>query len=408
MRRITIRLLLISFILTLVAFTFLRLPSSVQYSISDGNHTFNHLCENALNSNLHPNQSRHYKSSQLTRFSEETNCNTFNTINGQPIWNSPEEVGFPIAYAISAYESFDKLSRLLRLIYRPQNFYCIHVDKKSARDFVDSVSRLIHCFRDNVILVPDAERVNVKWGYFSVLQTTLLCAEMLIDNFPNKWRYMLNLNEKEFPLRTNWELVRVFKAINGSNMVEGIQGDRFRHRFPSHNFSFPMKWVKGSLLVALRYEFVHFMLHDAKALEIISSMKAEQNQLKVHDELFFSTLAYYPYLGAPGACLEVHPISENDPRSWFLTRYANWDSRHCRSGLAVHDVCILGVNDLPHITKLPHLFLNKFIDGFQPLAYDCMEYWFEKKLRHEYLSRSLAPDFNQHIYSDLYCSKFHN
>lgn len=43
---------------------------------------------------------------------------------------SKEEAEFPIAYSIVVHHKIEMLDRLLRAIYMPQNFYCIHVDKK--------------------------------------------------------------------------------------------------------------------------------------------------------------------------------------------------------------------------------------------------------------------------------------
>ena len=41
-----------------------------------------------------------------------------------------DEGGFPIAYAILVYQDPAQVERLLHAIYRPQNYYCIHVDSK--------------------------------------------------------------------------------------------------------------------------------------------------------------------------------------------------------------------------------------------------------------------------------------
>ncbi|KAA3670904.1 uncharacterized protein DEA37_0003048, partial [Paragonimus westermani] len=154
-------------------------------------------------------------------------------------------------------------------------------------------------------------------------------------------------------------------------------------------------WVKGSFLVALRREFVQFIHTDKRALEILDAMKAESHIRKVQDELFFSTLAYNPHLGAPGACSKLHPITYQDPRSWFLARYVNWDEEHCPSKLAVHWLCILGMRDLPILVRQPHLFANKFLPHFEPEAYTCMEYWYWKKVHNERIRHVLDPSFNK-------------
>ncbi len=35
------------------------------------------------------------------------------------------------------------------------------------------------------------------------------------------WKYYINLTGQEWPLKTNLELVRILKAVNGSNLIVG-------------------------------------------------------------------------------------------------------------------------------------------------------------------------------------------
>ncbi|KAF5395806.1 N-acetyllactosaminide beta-1 6-N-acetylglucosaminyl-transferase [Paragonimus heterotremus] len=194
-------------------------------------------------------------------------CEQLKIPHVESAWISEEEQQFPIAYAITTYESFTRLARLLRMIHRNHNVYCIHVDAKAPKDFVQKVKYLAQCFGNNVILVPDEQRVDVRWGYFSVLQSTLVCSELLLKNQVVDWRYMLNINEKEFPLRTNWELVSSLKALNGSNMIEGLPGYKYSDRFPNSNFSFKRALVFGAcVLCILVTNFnVRFIFHRRHA-----------------------------------------------------------------------------------------------------------------------------------------------
>ena len=41
-----------------------------------------------------------------------------------------EEMEFPIAFSLLVYKDTEQIYRLLRAIYRPSNYYCIHVDAK--------------------------------------------------------------------------------------------------------------------------------------------------------------------------------------------------------------------------------------------------------------------------------------
>ena len=36
-----------------------------------------------------------------------------------------------------------------------------------------------------------------------------------------KWKYFINLTGQEFPLKTNLELVRILKSLDGANSMDG-------------------------------------------------------------------------------------------------------------------------------------------------------------------------------------------
>ena len=129
---------------------------------------------------------------------------------------SPER-DFPLAYSILLYTSVSQFQRLLRAIYRPQNIYCIHIDKKSPETFKNGIRNITNCF-ENIFAASRA--VDVQWGTFSVLEPEIICMEELLRRH-KKWKYFINLTGQEFPLRTNIEIVKILSAINGSNIVEG-------------------------------------------------------------------------------------------------------------------------------------------------------------------------------------------
>ncbi|GFR63011.1 beta-1,3-galactosyl-O-glycosyl-glycoprotein beta-1,6-N-acetylglucosaminyltransferase 3-like [Elysia marginata] len=156
-----------------------------------------------------------------------------------------EEAEFPVAFSLMVYKDLEMVERLLRSVYRPQNFYCIHVDGKSGHMFYQGVQAIASCFPGNVRVA--RRRVRVFWGHFSVLEPELVCMEDLwkmdrdepvsFDNakFPaenrrngqntrrKKWKYLINLTGQEFPLKTNYELVKILKAFKGANSQEGTR-----------------------------------------------------------------------------------------------------------------------------------------------------------------------------------------
>ena len=109
------------------------------------------------------------------------------------------------------------MEHLLRAIYRPQNIYCIHVDQKTKNNTYRAINGIAKCF-NNVFMT--TRRVYVRWALFSVLEPELVCMEALLHR-NKKWKYFINLTGQEFPLRTNYELVRILMAYNGANDIDG-------------------------------------------------------------------------------------------------------------------------------------------------------------------------------------------
>ena len=123
---------------------------------------------------------------------------------------------FPLAYSILMYDNVEQFERLLRLIYRPQNFYCIHIDSDAPIDVQQGARSIVKCF-DNVFLATKQE--DVFYGTFSRVQADLNCMQDLI-RYPS-WKYLLNMANSELPLKSNSELVKILSIYRGYNDIEG-------------------------------------------------------------------------------------------------------------------------------------------------------------------------------------------
>ena len=130
---------------------------------------------------------------------------------------SAEEQQFPLAFGMVMHREVEHAERILRAIYRPQNFYSIHVDKKASQSTKEGMAAVAKCF-PNVRLTQST--VNVKWGKYSVLEAHLICLQEVLG-MSTVWKYYINLTGQEWPLKTNLELVRILKAVNGSNLIVG-------------------------------------------------------------------------------------------------------------------------------------------------------------------------------------------
>ncbi|XP_059165326.1 beta-1,3-galactosyl-O-glycosyl-glycoprotein beta-1,6-N-acetylglucosaminyltransferase-like [Physella acuta] len=276
-----------------------------------------------------------------------TNCEHFYRRRGFITSSlTSEEEEFPIAYALIVYKDTEMVERLLRAIYRPQNYYCIHVDANSPRMFYLAVSAIAKCFT-NVFLT--TKRLSVKWGTFSVLEPELVCMRELFSY--KKWKYFINLTGQEFPLKTNYELVKILKSFNGANSINGTvkyaRPRRWRKKLPPLG----LRVVKGSVHIVANRDYVDFVLHNETAQIFLYWTKGTE----IPDETFFSSLNYNPQLGLQGTYK-----GDPDDVHEFVARYKIWDNTpELCAGRFTRDICILSTGDLPRLAQAKELFANK-------------------------------------------------
>ena len=153
------------------------------------------------------------------------NCNCFRSDLDyfvSPEDTTDEERRFPIAFSLLTYENLEQTERLLRLIYRPHNIYCIHVDAKSSAEVRDGLDAIAACL-DNVFIAKPA--ISTDWGKISIVHAELLCMRLLLV-IRKRWKYFINLVGRDFPLRTNYELVKILQAYDGANDVDGTRDEQ--------------------------------------------------------------------------------------------------------------------------------------------------------------------------------------
>ncbi|CAI2737529.1 unnamed protein product [Dicrocoelium dendriticum] len=315
-----------------------------------------------------------------------------------------EEEQFPLAFSISMYKDLDRTVRLMQAIYRPHNCYCIHVDKNSIESMYATLVRLMkQQYGGAVYVVPREKSLKVKWGHMSTLEADLLCSRMLLDRCP-RWKYWINLTGHEYPLRTNWELVRALTILNGSNLIAATYKHRIMKRFPLHlNFEFPFTWYKGSAHIVARREFVHFVHNDERAkliLRVLRDFEQAKNEGIIADESYFSTLNHNPAsIPAPGAFLGIHETDVFKPP----IRVKVWSDQNmpCHSGKWVRTICMLGLHDVDRLMDRPEFFANKFVPSVEPEGYTRLEWWLSEKVKYEAVIGDLHPSFNTTHYLSL-------
>ncbi|KAF6108885.1 glucosaminyl (N-acetyl) transferase 2 (I blood group) [Phyllostomus discolor] len=262
---------------------------------------------------------------------------------------SEEEVAFPLAYVLVIHKDFDTFERLFRAIYMPQNVYCVHVDEKATAEFKKTVWQLLSCFQNAFI----ASKIEpVVYAGISRLQADLNCLKDLVAS-EVPWKYVINTCGQDFPLKTNKEIVQYLKGFKGKNITPGvlppahaIGRTKYVHQehigkdgsfvkntnilktSPPHQLTIYF----GTAYVALTRDFVNFIFHDKRAIDLLHWSKDTYSP----DEHFWVTLNRIP------------------------SHY-------------VHGICIYGNGDLKWLINSPSLFANKFELTTYPLTVECLE-----------------------------------
>ncbi|KHJ98761.1 Core-2/I-Branching enzyme [Oesophagostomum dentatum] len=119
-------------------------------------------------------------------FFEKDRCRAIRDLFGFDTKTSTEEeLNYPLAYGAVVYRDFVQVLFMLSAFYRPQNEYCV------------------------------AHRPPIEWGSFEIINTTWVCVELLAKT-NKKWMYYQQLSGVDAPLKTNLEMVKIFKTLNNT------------------------------------------------------------------------------------------------------------------------------------------------------------------------------------------------
>ncbi|XP_075246734.1 beta-1,3-galactosyl-O-glycosyl-glycoprotein beta-1,6-N-acetylglucosaminyltransferase-like isoform X2 [Convolutriloba macropyga] len=301
-----------------------------------------------------------------------------------------QEEGFPIAYSILVYHNFNQLEQLLSAIYRPQNYYCFHVDRKSPKSFHIKVQSLAKCFPGNVILTTESK--NVKRCKPTLLAAEFQCMREL-RRLSTKWRYLINLTGEEFPLVTNMELVTLLSKLQGLNLLGYSKPKDMWKRIPIE-LPYGMERYKSSTHYAFTYKAIEYIVTSHLSLAVLDFMK----KFRCNDEHYFAVLHYnYNITRLPGSEWVMDP--KKSVANQFELRYKNWkfgSNFECKSRRIKREICMIGVKTLPELVNTYYgtaLFANKFLWDFQPRAWDCMYAWHYRRQQDEYFTGRVSNSF---------------
>ncbi|CAF1024990.1 unnamed protein product, partial [Brachionus calyciflorus] len=126
---------------------------------------------------------------------------------------------------------------------------------------------------------------------------------------------------------------------------------------------------KGFASYIMSRRFAEYALFDPRSLF---------NWLKytlASEEFYWSTLQSYIQFYSDHGFIRDFTLSNTS-----LLRYSVWHRQQKCHGKIRHYLCVLGIRDLPNILKnRTEYLINKFMLKVDPIAYQCMEEWFDEK-----------------------------
>uniref|UniRef100_A0A0N5BUQ2 Glycosyltransferase family 92 protein n=1 Tax=Strongyloides papillosus TaxID=174720 RepID=A0A0N5BUQ2_STREA len=284
------------------------------------------------------------------------------------------EANYPIAYARNVYNNYHMLELEFLVSYAPQNHYCFSVDLKST-ELYKQLTSLAKCF-DNVYVPSKRYLMNSNGIYQSL--STYECMKILINK---KWNYLFILQNDDFPIKTNREIVEILKVRNSTLDMEFRDPSPFIQDRINQNASWDYKslnffneteivkydknllskniqFSKGSYASGIPRDSVDFILNKiniTKYLYQINTVNKYGEDEMVWQTLFSDNLLKVPHY------VDRNCLSTTYNEVIFMVRNVIWEDRECKTEIRHHFACVYGVEMLRDLQNMKSIFGYRFI-----------------------------------------------
>jgi hypothetical protein len=102
-----------------------------------------------------------------------------------------------IAYLILAHRYPNQFKKMFQAIYHEDNFYVIHVDKRSGMELQDEIQTFLVDYPNATLLKSE----NALWGGYSLVDAELRGIKELLQ-LNKDWKFFINLSAQDFPLKS--------------------------------------------------------------------------------------------------------------------------------------------------------------------------------------------------------------
>ncbi|GMT26747.1 hypothetical protein PFISCL1PPCAC_18044, partial [Pristionchus fissidentatus] len=122
--------------------------------------------------------------------------------------------GFPIAFAKVVYTDYEFLEEQLAVTYSEENTYCFALDRKAPIDFRRRFMTLSICLR-NVHIASEEYELDSEGRYQNSAHF-----DCLRNIRRRHWKYVIFQQNHDIVIKTNAEIVEIFKTMGGANDME--------------------------------------------------------------------------------------------------------------------------------------------------------------------------------------------
>ncbi|CAB05620.2 GLYcosylation related [Caenorhabditis elegans] len=309
---------------------------------------------------------------------------------------SEEEARFPLSYGLLVYKELSQVLFMLSSIYQPQNEYCIAVGENSASTFLILLEELSDCFPN----VHFMKRPPITWGSYEIINSVYDCLKFL-SHLKSNWKYFQYLSGVDIPLKTNLEMVRILKSLNGTANVE-IKVYENRRLLGQNETESPLPLFKSSLSSLIPRKAANYLASSSIPQQLLEFLR----NTWVADEGFWGTLFGNKGLfDVPGSLnfeewiyfkenARANLTKPTDGWFYYISRHQIWFESGCHNHMK-DGSCVFGIGDVSNLLQAKALVAHKLYLTSEPEAYFC--------LLKEHRRRTLNPDstFDASKYSEL-------
>ncbi|PIC33809.1 hypothetical protein B9Z55_013660 [Caenorhabditis nigoni] len=286
-----------------------------------------------------------------------------------------------IAFARIVYTDYEFIEKQLEMSWHPQNVFCFTVDKKSPNEFISRMQKLDECM-ENVIVLPATESYDSSGHNMNIGQKR--CMEALLPKAG--WNYILFLQNFDVIVKSVYELERIYELLGGVNDIhycKEVQGRRVpglrwdpksMHLFRNESgisdkvLNSPMRVFSGSEQASLSRAAVKWLIED---VDINIAIKQFNKTAYGCDEQLFPSLQLNYEYGMPGHFTDQCPDYDGPKQITRMTQWANGNINNCPSQIVRHGICLIGIEQLEELSKIPHIMVNKMIPTFDYSVIEC-------------------------------------